>query len=233
MSGVRYRQFCPIARAAEVLGERWTLLVLRELLVGPQRFSDLRRRLPGVSSSVLADRLGRLEERGVVRRRSLAPPAASTVYELDEHGRALLPAVRELFRWGMRFLLPPRPGERLEASWVPLALELTARRGTVPRCSAELRIRRSGAEALRVRVAGTPRGTVVGEAGPPADVAVSGSAMDLLAVGAGLVDPRDALRRGALEVQAGDAGVLRSLPALFDLSFPAEVRATSPADAEP
>ncbi|HSJ96046.1 MAG TPA: helix-turn-helix domain-containing protein, partial [Myxococcota bacterium] len=71
MSEFRYAQFCPLARAAEVLGERWTLLIVRELMVGPQRFSDLRRRLPGVSSSVLAERLDRLERRGIVRRAQL------------------------------------------------------------------------------------------------------------------------------------------------------------------
>ena len=71
----RYAQFCPLARAAEVVGERWTLLIVRELLLGAKRFSDLRQPLAGVSSSVLADRLGRLEARGLVTRRETPPPA--------------------------------------------------------------------------------------------------------------------------------------------------------------
>ncbi len=75
----RYAQFCPLACAAEILGERWTLLILRELFVGPQRFTDLRRRLPGISSSILATRLARLEERGIVARSSLAPPTPAAL----------------------------------------------------------------------------------------------------------------------------------------------------------
>ena len=96
MSEFRYAQFCPLARAAEVVGERWTLLIARELLLGPKRFSDLREALAGVSSSVLADRLARLERRDVVAWRRLPPPAAARVYELTETGRALEPVVLAL-----------------------------------------------------------------------------------------------------------------------------------------
>ena len=69
MAEFRYRQFCPLARAAEILGERWTLLLIRDFLLGPQRFCDLRRRLPDISPSVLTERLNRLEERGLIHRR--------------------------------------------------------------------------------------------------------------------------------------------------------------------
>ena len=99
MSEFRYAQFCPLARAAEVVGERWTLLIARELLLGPKRFSDLRGALAGVSSSVLADRLARLERREVVAWRRLPPPAAARVYELTETGRALEPVVLALARY--------------------------------------------------------------------------------------------------------------------------------------
>ncbi len=112
MSDTRYRQFCALARAAEVIGERWTLLVVRELLLGPKRFSDLRDRLDGISPSVLTERLGRAEVLGLVRQSILPPPAASTVYELTEDGRALEPAILELIRWGGRYLLPARKGDR-------------------------------------------------------------------------------------------------------------------------
>jgi DNA-binding HxlR family transcriptional regulator len=74
-----YRDACPIARALDVVGERWALLVVRELLLGPQRFSDLRRALPGAASNVVTDRLRELERRGVVSRRMLRPPAGSAV----------------------------------------------------------------------------------------------------------------------------------------------------------
>jgi len=95
-----YRDRCGIARALDVIGERWALLVVRELLLGPKRFTDLRRGLAHLSPDVLAQRLRELEEAGVVRRRTLAPPAASRVYELTNRGHELEPAVLALGRWG-------------------------------------------------------------------------------------------------------------------------------------
>jgi DNA-binding HxlR family transcriptional regulator len=95
-----YRERCPIARALDAVGERWALLVVRELLLGPQRFSDLRRALPGASTNMLTDRLRELEARGIVRRRALPPPAASSVYELTGRGRELEPVIDALGAWG-------------------------------------------------------------------------------------------------------------------------------------
>ena len=104
-----YGDACPIARALDVVGERWALLVVRELLLGPQRFSDLRRALPGASSNLLTDRLRELGGHDVVRRRHLPPPAASVVYELTASGRELEPIVAALGGWGFRFPLPEAP----------------------------------------------------------------------------------------------------------------------------
>jgi DNA-binding HxlR family transcriptional regulator len=95
-----YSDACPIARALDAIGERWALLVVRELLLGPQRFSDLRRALPGASSNMLTDRLRELEGRRLVRRRTLPPPAASSVYELTDRGRELEPVLDALGAWG-------------------------------------------------------------------------------------------------------------------------------------
>jgi DNA-binding HxlR family transcriptional regulator len=101
MAGKRsYRDRCGIARALDVVGERWALLVVRELLLGPKRFTDLRAGLPNLSPDVLAQRLRDLEQSGVVRRRTLAPPAASRVYELTGRGQELEPAIVALGRWG-------------------------------------------------------------------------------------------------------------------------------------
>lgn len=97
-----YGDRCGIARALDVVGERWALLVVRELLLGPKRFTDLRTGLPNVGPDVLAQRLRDLDERGVVQRRTLPPPAASQVYELTEWGRELEPVVLGLGRWGSR-----------------------------------------------------------------------------------------------------------------------------------
>jgi DNA-binding HxlR family transcriptional regulator len=120
-----YGDACGIARALDVVGERWALLVVRELLLGPQRFSDLRRALAGASSNLVADRLRELEGRGVVRRRKLAPPASSWVYELTEWGRELEPIVLALGSWGVRVPLPPAP-TTLSATSVLLFLRTSA-----------------------------------------------------------------------------------------------------------
>ena len=104
-----YADACPLARALDVVGERWALLVVRELLFGPRRFSDLRRALPGASTNMLTDRLRELSEHDVVSQRRLPAPAASVVYELTENGRALMPALEALGAWGAR--LPPPSGE--------------------------------------------------------------------------------------------------------------------------
>ena len=101
-----YHDACPIARGLDVVGERWALLVVRELLLGPQRFSDLRHALPGVSSNLLTDRLRELSAHGVVARRRLPPPAGSVVYDLTAAGRDLEPVLIAIGEWGMRL---PRP----------------------------------------------------------------------------------------------------------------------------
>jgi DNA-binding HxlR family transcriptional regulator len=115
-----YTDACPIARALDVVGERWALLVVRELLLGPQRFSDLRRALPGLSANMLTDRLRELRANDVLDQRRLPPPAASTVYELTDSGRALEPLLRELGAWGSR--IPRRATAHLSAVSVLLYL---------------------------------------------------------------------------------------------------------------
>jgi DNA-binding HxlR family transcriptional regulator len=117
-----YGQFCGLARALDLVGERWAFLVVRELALGPRRFKDLLDGLPGVSTNVLATRLRQLERNGIVERRILPPPAGSTVYELTDYGRDLEPAMLALGRWGARSL--GARGERtLRSHWLALALK--------------------------------------------------------------------------------------------------------------
>ena len=104
MKSRSYNQFCALASALDVVGERWTLLIVRELLAGPRRFKDLIDGLPGISTNLLSERLRRLEQQGLLCRRVLPPPAGSTVYELTSRGQALEKAVLELGRWGSQFL---------------------------------------------------------------------------------------------------------------------------------
>jgi DNA-binding HxlR family transcriptional regulator len=106
-----YGDPCGIARALDLVGERWALLVVRELLLGPKRFTDLRAGLPHVGPDILAQRLRELEQAGVVRRGKLPPPAGARVYELTDRGLALEPVVLALGRWGSRAPLPAERGE--------------------------------------------------------------------------------------------------------------------------
>ncbi|HEY6637147.1 MAG TPA: winged helix-turn-helix transcriptional regulator [Solirubrobacterales bacterium] len=102
---------CGIAHASDLLGQRWALLVVRELLLGPKRFTDLRAGIPDISPNVLGQRLRELEESDIVRRRKLAPPAAVQVYELTDWGRQLEPAVLALGRWASQSPAFPRDAE--------------------------------------------------------------------------------------------------------------------------
>jgi DNA-binding HxlR family transcriptional regulator len=117
-----YRQHCGIARALDLVGERWALLVIRELALGPQRFTDLREGLPGIATNVLSQRLRQLERDGIVARRTLPPPAASKVYELTEYGQELVPIMLALGRWGARSMGARQAGQTLRASWFTIAL---------------------------------------------------------------------------------------------------------------
>jgi DNA-binding HxlR family transcriptional regulator len=117
-----YRQYCPVAHALDLVGERWSLLVIRELAHGPLRYSDLGDRLTGCSTNVLATRLRGLEAAGVVTRRRLPPPAASMVYELTEAGNGLKPVLAALAHWGARLLGPPGPDVQFQRGWLANAL---------------------------------------------------------------------------------------------------------------
>lgn len=117
-----YGDRCGVARGLDLVGERWALLVVRELLLGPKRFTDLRAGLPHIGPDVLSQRLRELEETGVLRRRMLAPPAASRIYELTEWGEQLEPVVLALGRWGSRAPFPDA-GAAFSADSAVLALK--------------------------------------------------------------------------------------------------------------
>src|SRR2546423_7010902 len=120
-----YGQFCAAAKALDVLGERWTLLVVRELLLGPRRFTDLLAALSGVGPSVLTSRLRRLEANGVIRREQLPPPASSWVYQVTEAGLGVALVVKALADWGVQLLDIPVPGETVRADWLALQMAVS------------------------------------------------------------------------------------------------------------
>lgn len=117
-----YDQFCATARALDSVGDRWTLLIVRELLAGPRRYTDLHADLPGVSTDVLASRLKDMEQSGLATRRRLPPPAAASVYELTERGRGLLPVLAALAEWGAPAIGERRPTDAVRAHWFALPL---------------------------------------------------------------------------------------------------------------
>jgi DNA-binding HxlR family transcriptional regulator len=125
-----YGQYCGLARALDLVGGRWSLLVVRDLSTGPKRFSELEQGLPGIPTNVLASRLRELEETGLVRRSLLAPGSSSVVYELTPYGRELEEPLVALGRWGARLLGEPQPGDAFSSSSFAIGLRATFRPDT-------------------------------------------------------------------------------------------------------
>jgi DNA-binding HxlR family transcriptional regulator len=119
-----YDQYCPMAHALDMVGDRWELLIIRELFQGPRRYTDLAEGLPGIGTNILAARLRDLEACGVVAKKTLPPPAASRVYELTPYGLELKPVMRELALWGARSLGPPTAADELFPGWLMGPIEM-------------------------------------------------------------------------------------------------------------
>src|SRR5258708_598178 len=117
----QYGQFCPLAKALDVVGDRWTLLMVRELSVRPCRYTDLRDGRPGVATTLPADRLKSLEAAGVVTAEAAPPPVATTLYRLTERGEALLPALHELVTWGAPLLADADEPDEVRSPWLGAA----------------------------------------------------------------------------------------------------------------
>ena len=215
----RYAQTCPLARAAEVIGHRWNLLIVRELLIGPQRFSDLERRLAGVSASVLASRLADLEGHGVVVCDTLAPPAAARVYALSEHGRALSPAIASLTRWGLRWLLErSAEDDHSEPDWIALAVEVFGRRTPLPAHRYALVVRCAADCSSTVHFASGADGVRIERDGEAPEVEIALDFAQSLALISGMLPPEAALAHPEIEVR-GDPSLVHRIPLCFDVDF--------------
>ena len=213
MTGRTYGQYCGFARALEVVGERWALLVIRDLTVGPRRFTDLRRGLPGIPTNILAARLKELELAGVVRRRVLPRPAASVVYELTEYGAELEEVVFRLGLWGAKSLGEPRPGETVTEDSLIVALRTTFR----PNAARDLRANyelRLGEIVLHARV---DHGAV--EVGPgrlaEPDLVID-TQLAIRALMAGEISPAEAIESDAIHV-TGDPSLLSRFADVFHI----------------
>jgi DNA-binding HxlR family transcriptional regulator/putative sterol carrier protein len=214
-----YCDGCAAAHALDLVGERWALLVVRELLLGPKRFTDLRAGLPGVSPNVLAQRLRELEGAGVVRRRKLPAPAASRVYELTNWGMELEPVIIRLGRWGARSASRPR-----DAALSVDSLVLSFRTMFDPRAaeglnaSYELRL---GEDRFRAVVADGRFEVVRGGAEEP-DATIEADPVTLAALVYEGRPLAEALRSGDIKIEGDESAVERFLT-LFPLPEPASL----------
>lgn len=206
-----YGQYCGLARAVEILGERWGLLIVRDLLVSPKRFTDLQRGLPGIPTSVLSTRLKELEGAGVVQRRVLPRPEGSIVYELTPYGWELEDALVLFGRWGAKSLGDPGPDEVITADSMVTALRSIFRTEAANGVHATFELR-LGDVVLNASV---DDGRVDVRAGPRADADLSIEAgPQIRAVMAGEIKPSEALRKGFVRV-TGNADLLASFANIF------------------
>ena len=211
-----YDQYCALARGLDVIGERWTLLIVRDLLLGPKRYTDLLEGLPGIGTNLLADRLHEMERLGLIERSVLPPPAGSAVYRLTEAGEALEPALIAIGRWGARFL---QGGPRRSDILVPRAYFVAIRAAFRPELAKglhetyEFRIGDLG--VFEVRVEDGRAFTAEREASRP-DAVFTMDVQILNAVMFQLLSPKQAVESGRVQVK-GDPTALERFIKIFAL----------------
>jgi DNA-binding HxlR family transcriptional regulator/putative sterol carrier protein len=212
-----YQDACGMAHALDLVGERWALLVVRELVLGPKRYTDLRADLPGISTNVLSHRLGELEQAGVLQRRRLPPPAGSSVYELTDWGQELEPIMRDLGRWGARSPSRPRDAHLSVTSLVlSLRTNFDPRAGAGIEAGYELRL---GQDRFHATVAGGRFGIAHGSAEEP-DATIEAAPLALAALIYGDRDLTEAIDSGDLSLR-GDRSAVERFLTLFSLPEPA------------
>jgi DNA-binding HxlR family transcriptional regulator len=231
MKSRSYNQFCALAYALDIVGERWTLLIIRELLTGPRRFKDLVDGLPGISTNLLAERLKSLEREGLLGRRVLPPPAGSTVYELTPLGRALEEAVLELGKWGSRFLPPSLEDlamPSLGAATVAIKAFFHPQQAQGSNETYELHL---GHEILQVQVKDGELRVQQGQA-LKADVRFHTDMPIFMGLFSGQLEPEEAIAGRLIHIE-GDPGALRRFLALSSVPGSPEnlsPPATTPSD---
>ena len=208
-----YEQYCAIAKALDLIGERWTLLIARELLSGPKRYTDLLSGIPGISTDMLAARLKGLEEAELVERRTLPPPAASVVYELTAHGRKLESLLRELAIFGASFL-DRRKGETFRIQWLAFPLRMMFRPELASGQKLVVQFETND-EVLHVNVNDGAIETELGPAQSP-DVVVAGDISTLALTARDRAAAREATAKGKLRV-TGSKEAIRRYAEIFGL----------------
>jgi DNA-binding HxlR family transcriptional regulator len=204
-------QYCPMAHALRLVGERWSLLIVRELLHGPKRYTDLTKGLPGIGTNILAARLRDLETAGVLTKRKLPPPYASTVYELTPYGRELDEVLFALGRWGARSLGPPSDEEELYPEWglnaLPALFDHDSARGLTATWVLTI-----GPDTFTAHVEDGRLEASVG-AVEYADLVLQTDTETFFALTAGQLEPADALSQGRVTIE----GEADELPVVFEV----------------
>ena len=193
-----YGQYCAVARALDVVGERWTLLIVRDLFLGPKRYTDLRAGLPGIATDLLTARLRTLEGAGLVQRRTLPKPAPATVYELTDRGRLLGPALGALAQVGFAYLDEPGDDTHMPPERLVLALRAAFDATAVPDHRATYQLQLDD-EAFYLVVGGSEIDVAPGST-PHATLTLSTSPVTLTRLLRG-TDPDDAIARGDLRLE--------------------------------
>jgi DNA-binding HxlR family transcriptional regulator/putative sterol carrier protein len=209
-----YMQYCSVAHALDLVGERWALLIVRELILGAKRFRQLHEGLPAVSTNVLSNRLKELEATGVIRRRLLPRPATGTVYELTEYGRELEDIVVALGRWGAKTIEAKRAEQAFKPEWFAIALLGSFRPESARRIRATYELRLDGA-VFHLRV---DRGKLEHGRGPAkdADLVIEADSESLFALLMGQISAADAVRASVVKIDGG-LDELQKMTELFAL----------------
>jgi DNA-binding HxlR family transcriptional regulator len=201
-----YGQYCSIAKALDVVGDRWTLLIVRELLIrGACRYTDLKDGLPGIATNLLADRLRELESAGLIRREEAPPPVATTLFHLTDAGAALLPVIEAIARWGIGSMVAPADGDQFRGHWFAFPAALFLHDGDPDGPPISIELRTSSSPAV-IEVSGGSVTTRLGTAQAP-DLVLDGQPWLILAVITGKLTAAEATDRG-LEI-SGDADLLK------------------------
>jgi DNA-binding HxlR family transcriptional regulator len=213
-----YNQFCATARTLDLVGERWTLLLVRDLLTGPKRFSDLQHSLRGLGTGLLTARLKHLEREGLVERTTLPAPARTPAYGLTRAGWELEPAITALATWGLKWAMgEPREAETFHPGWAMLGLKACFDAQAAQRLRAVYEFRIDD-EVFYARVDGGTLETVQGPAQHP-DVIITTGGDVFRDIAAGQASLTEALADGTATA-TGKAEALRRLPHLFRIPTP-------------
>jgi DNA-binding HxlR family transcriptional regulator len=212
-----YDEYCAVAKSLDVVGDRWTLLIVRELaLLGACRYTDVRNGLPGIASNLLADRLRELERAGVIAREDAPPPIATTLFRLTPRGEQLRPVLDDLFRWGLPLMTDQKPDDAVRSHWLAGALELmlTDRQPDASPLTIELQ---TGDQPIVIE---TRDGAIHTRLGPAdsADATLTGPPKPILGLLLGLLQPADAKASGV--DYRGDPTILHRIAAQMTPTAP-------------